>query len=233
MIDVVVGTDTYGRVKAVGKTAIVTKFSMLQMLPVGPLQSYYVWGPATTKTSGIPLLAQVQQVKMRGFPLARVNRTSVVFAYFRAVFAALVLAGFIVTFSGFVFSRDGKPMDDHALMINQFAEACLVTGVVGGILTYLIPTTGRRERAIRTYCSEMLGACIDPAQVAPEVTAAIREALPPPDNPDRVSGTRSRADHVQELILTRCDAAANAGRDLEAKTDDLLDQLRHFDRGNT
>ena len=56
MMSVVVGTDTYGQVKAVDKTAVVTMFSMVQMLPVRPIKSYYVWGPTTSETTGVPFL---------------------------------------------------------------------------------------------------------------------------------------------------------------------------------
>lgn len=229
MIHVVVGTDSYGRVKAVGKTAVVTTFSMVQSLPFGPLESYSVWGPATSETEGVPFFAQVRKVTLCGVPLARVDRTSVAFAYARAVLAVLVIFGFIGTFMGLILSREGRELDDFGRTAIQLAEACLVTGVVGGVLTYLVPTAGRRERAIRTYCGEMLGVCIDPGRVAPAVADAIREALPQPDDPKRASVPRPRTEHVRELILTRCDAATGPGDDCEAMTDELLDQLRHLD----
>ena len=227
---VVVGTDTYGRVKAVDKTAIVTMFSMVQLMPVGPIESYYVWGPATSETSGVPFLAFVRSVKLRGLPLARVDRTSVAFAYVRAALAASVVGGFIVTFTGLIFSLDGRPMDDFATAVMRLAESCLVTGVVGGVLTYLVPTTGRRERAIRRYCGEMLGVAIDPGRLGAEVAVAVRELLPRLDRPHRAGEPRSRAESVRELILTRCDVATDAGLKCEEVTDDLLDQLREFDR---
>jgi hypothetical protein len=230
MMHVVVGTDTYGRVKAVDKTTIVTMFSMVQLLPVAPIKSYYVWGPATSEVTGVPFLASIRSIKLRGVPLVRVDRTSAAFAYVRAALAALVLVGFIGTFSGLIFSANGKPMDDFALTVIRLAEGCLATGVAGGVLTYIVPTTSRRERAIRTYCGEMLGVCIDPGRVVPEVAVAVREMLPQFASPARAGVIRPRSEYVQELILTRCDAATAASPDCEALTDELLDQLRHLDR---
>jgi hypothetical protein len=228
MIHVIVGSDTYGRVRAVGKTAIVTSFLMIQVLPVVPLKSYYAWRPSTSESSGIPFLAHVKKAKVHGVPLARIDLISVLFAYMRAVLGALLLFGFIGSFAGLVISANVKPIDDVALTMIRFAEGCLIIGVVGGILTYLVPTTSRRERAIRVYCGEMLGACIDPRRLIPEAAAVIRESLPQFDNADRAGMTRS--EYVCKLILARCNVAADARRECEATTDQLLDQLRHFDR---
>lgn len=228
MMHVVVGTDTYGRVKAVDKTAIVTLFSMAQMLPIAPIKSYYVWGPAKSEDSGVPFLASVRSIKLRGVPLARVDPCSVAFAYIRAVLAALFGVGFIGTFMGFVFSSNGKPMDDFALSVIRFAEACLALGVVGGVLTYFVPSISRRERAIRTYCGEMLGVSIDPGRVASEVALGIREMVSHLGYTDRANATRSG--FVRELVLTRCHVATEDGPDFELQTDKLLDQLRHLDR---
>lgn len=230
MMHVVVGTDTYGRVKTVDKTAIVTEFWMVQMLPFVPLKSYYVWGPATSEIQGVSLLAPARSVERRGIPLARVDRISVAFAYVRGALAAMVIVGFMGVFTGLIFSRDGRPMDDSAMKMMRLAESCLFTGVVGGVSTYLVPTTGRRERAIRTYCAEMLGVAIDPKRVAPEVAVAVREMLLQPGTPDRSGVPRSRSEYLRALILSRCDAAIDAGLDCDALTDELLDQLGRSDR---
>ena len=66
MIHVVVGTDSYGRVKRLGKTAVVTTFSMAQLLPLWPVKSYYVWGQAMSEAEGIPYLASIRKVALRG-----------------------------------------------------------------------------------------------------------------------------------------------------------------------
>jgi len=230
MMYVVVGTDTYGRVKAVNKTAIVTVFSMLQMLPFVPIKSFYVWGPVTSESKGIPFFGSIRKIKLRGIPLARVDRTSVAFAYIRGLLAALVIIGFIGTFTGLVFSANGKPMDDFAQTVIHLAWACLAIGVAGGVLTYLVPTISGRERAIRKYCGEMLGVCIDPGKVVPKVALAVREMLPPLASPDVGCVIRSRSEHLRELILARCDLVTEAGSNGESRTDELLDQLRHLDR---
>jgi hypothetical protein len=88
---------------------------------------------------------------------------------------------------------------------------------------------GRRERAIRNYCGELLGTCIDPGRVAPQFAVAIRETLPPFDDQDRAGVTKSRSELVHELILARCNAATEAGRDCESRTDELLDLLWGMD----
>ena len=230
MMHLVVGTDTYGRVKVVGKTAIVTTFSMFQLLPVEPLKSYYVWGPTKSRTEGIPFLAQVQKVTIRGVPLACVDRHSVAIAYLRAILAVMVMFGFMPVFVGLMMNLSGHRMDDFAVTVVGLGGGCLATGAAVGVLTYVVPTTSRRERAIRTYCGEMLGVCIDPAWVAPEAADAIRVALPRLKNLDREAAAGPRSEYLRELIRTRCDDAAGAKHDSEARTDELLDQLRHLDR---
>lgn len=50
MVPVVVGTDSYGRVKCVGKTPIVTRFEMLQMFPLRPIESMYFCGMGEEET---------------------------------------------------------------------------------------------------------------------------------------------------------------------------------------
>lgn len=229
MFHAVVGTDVYGRIKAVNRTAIVTTFSMLQLLPFKPLRSYYTWGLTEWKTTGIPLLAQERTATIRGVELARVDRISVAFAYARAAFAAMTLFGFMITLVALM-SLGDKPMDNFARTLTQLAEACLVAGVAGGLLTYLIPTTGRRERAIRRACGELLGVCIDPALITPEAAAALREALPHFGESDREDATQQRSHCVRELVQTRCDVATGTGHDCEFRTDELLDQLAHLER---
>ena len=152
------------------------------------------------------------------------------FAYVRAALAALVVVGFIGTFTGLISSANGQPMDDFALTVTRLAQACLVTGVAGGGLSWFVPTTRRRGWAFRTFWGVRLGVCIDPGRVVPEVAVAVREMLPQFDSTDRAGVTRSRSEYLRELILARCDAAAGTGPDWEALTDDLLDQLRHLDR---
>lgn len=226
---VVVGTDSYGRVKAVKKTAIVTSFSMVQMLPVVPIKSYYVWGRAESEESGVPLLASVRNVKLRGLPLARVDRMSVLLAYIRAAFAAMVLFGFIGTLIGLLLSAN-KPLDEFAMNGIRLAEVSLGAGVACGIATYFVPTLSRRERTIRTYCGEILPACVDPGRLAPDYANAIRELLAEPGNPEPVGLPQHRFDLMRALILTRCDAGITGEPQYESVTDDLLEQLRHLNR---
>jgi hypothetical protein len=84
MFHVHMGTDTYGKVKQVGPTAVVTKFAMVSGMPLLPLESYYYAG--TGEEEGIPILMTMR--KVHGLPLARLNMLSVVIAYARAVSGA-------------------------------------------------------------------------------------------------------------------------------------------------
>jgi hypothetical protein len=142
----------------------------------------------------------------------------------------MVMFGFMPVFVGLMMNLNGHRMDDFAVTIVGLGGACLATGAAVGVLTYVVPTTSRREQAIRRYCGEVLGVCIDPARVVPEAADAIREALPQLKNLDREAAAGPRSECLRELIRTRCDVAAGAKHDSETRTDELLDQLRHLDR---
>jgi hypothetical protein len=227
---VVVGTETYGRVKSVEETAIVTQFAMLQMLPAVPIKSYYVWGPAESESTGVPFLASVVKMRLRGVPLARIDWLSVTMTYIRAVLAPLALFGVMGTVVSLVSSANGQPMDHFALTATRLAWISLAAGIVGGGLTYLMPTVSRRERAIRMYCGEILGVCIDPRRVTPDIADALRDIVTQPARRKEKGASPSRWKCLRELVLLRCDAATTADRNFESRTDDLLEQLRNLDQ---
>jgi hypothetical protein len=216
------GTDTYGRVKAVCGTPIVTKFAMLQFLPVFPLQSFYFLGAGATETTGIPLLASSQSAVIYGIPLASVDTTSVFMAYARGVFGALAVCGFIVIVPGIMYLT-GENLDDFAILATRGLLIALIVGIVGGLLTYAIPVTPRREREIRQYCAEVLGVSADPARVQADWGVMIEEFV----NQSSWPQGDPRIQLLRELVFTRAKIAkAIDPVRMELKTDELLEELR-------
>ena len=90
---VTAGTDTYGRVKNVGGTSVVTKFAMLSALPLWPVQSFFYCGISEKQTEGVPFLCWSTTTTISGMPLTCVDRYSVLMAYLRGAFAALTVLG--------------------------------------------------------------------------------------------------------------------------------------------
>ena len=140
MIHIDVGTDTYGRVKSVSGTPIVTSFFMCNGLPVYPLRSYYFVGAGPTESSGIPVLAGTQSTAIVGIPLASVDVASVVMAYVRGLCGALVVLGSIVIVFG-IMVRNGNPPNASLMAAVRVILTLFVIGAVGGLLTYAIPLT--------------------------------------------------------------------------------------------
>lgn len=222
---IVAGTDTYGRVKTVGGTPIVTKFAMFQFLPVYPVQSFYYAGPGRTETSGIPFVASSQTVAIRGVPLARVDRLSAAMAYTRAIFGTMAVFGFMAIVP-LVMQLTGEHLDDFATSAMRVLVGCFLAGTAGGLLTYAIPLTPGRERRIRRCCGELLGMAVDPARVAADASAAIEEyaALAAP----REIPATPRFALLQQLATVRSRIARRMDVDaMEWETDQLLDRLDH------
>lgn len=93
MIVVTIGADSYGRVKSVDGTPVVTKFGMLSGLPIWPICSYYRYGGDMRSLSGIPLVFHLENVLVHGLPLSRIDRLSVAMAYLRGLAGAMILFG--------------------------------------------------------------------------------------------------------------------------------------------
>ena len=226
MIHIKAGTDTYGRVKAVAGTAIVTKFAMLQFLPVFPLRSYYFIGKGPTTKSGVPFIASTQETSIVGLPLASIDVASVLMAYLRAVSATLALVGFLALVPGIMYLT-GEHLDNLAMMLTKGLLASFGTSIVGGLLTYVIPLTSRRDREIRGLCAEILGVSADPARVTLEAQSLIRGAI----NDPRLMTDDPRTRKIRQLIATRLELASpEDALTLEDRTDDLLEQLRTEDQ---
>jgi hypothetical protein len=176
MIHVAIGEDTYGAVRRVKGTSIVTKFFMLQALPIYPLESYYLVRLGRKSGTGIPLVAYQTKRKIVGLPCRRINRLSVIVAYIRGVGAAMVLFPTIFFMGGAVMR-----LSNANFRPDKFAQlAAMVFGIVlalglafslpSYILTFYVPS---RERAIRLVCARVLGVAADLANVRHDVQSDI------------------------------------------------------------
>lgn len=222
-MSVTTGTDTYGRVKNVGGTPVVTKFVMLQFLPIYPLQSFYFTGTGSTETSGVPFIASSQTVVVNGIPLERVDRLSVAMAYFRGIFAALAVIGFM-SIVPIIMHFTGEHLDAFALIAMRGLIGCFIVGIIGGALTYLIPLTPWRERQIRHYCGEALGICVDPARVSADTAVAIEEYVARVVSQGIPDDSRSAC--IQQLISSRLNIAQGIDAiAMERQTEEIMDRL--------
>lgn len=223
MATVYAGTDTYGRVKTVCGTPVVTQFAMLQFLPIYPLQSFYVTGSGVTESTNVPFVASIQLAEIHGIPLANLDRLSVFIAYMRSVFAVAVVVGFMGVLVPGVMYLTGEHLDGFALNLLRCMLAALISGIVGGTATYLIPLTTRRERDIRSYCHELLGIAIDPARLPADTATRVLQFA----DQDQDTVDQRRLGLIRDLIGIRVKLAADTSdRTSESTTDDILFQLR-------
>ncbi len=226
------GTDTYGKVKRVGPTTIVTKFAMLSALPLWPVESYYYAGPGESRTEGIPFISWSTTTAIRGMPLARIDRLSVLMAYIRAVCGTMLVFGsFSIIF--LVMSLNNRQLDNFQYGATCFLLILFCAGALGGILTYCLPyQMTRRESDIRRACGELLGICADPALVRQDVAQAVLTSLRDQDtagNCDPFDARPVRVDRRDSLVqLARVRAMMalrQSGESLERRTDELLAQI--------
>jgi hypothetical protein len=218
---VTVGSDTYGRVKKVGTTPIVTRFGMISSLPVYPLESFYFVRFGERTSHGIPFFAEIRSTEVRGVPLARIDKLSVAMAYLRGLFGALVLFGFVGTFMASMMWITGEHLDELAMLMAKCVGLCFVGGIIGGGLTYAVPLTTQREKEIRRLCVTIFGISLDPARVRRDYARKIESFLdgfpPAPGEPER----------ALELARTRVRIALGEPKEpLEDHTDDLLERIR-------
>jgi len=231
MVSVTAGSDTYGSVKKVGGTPVVTKFAMLNFIPLYPLVSFYYAGAGRETWAGVPFVFSVSSTPILGFPLARIDRLSVVMAYVRGAFGTLMVVG-AFSIVGLVMRLSGGRMDDFAMKMTFVLLGCLVVGVVGGALSYLVPLgVSERERRIRVACGGVLGLDADPALVRSDVARQLRQILKENAGLMDTAGGRSRrqgdaVDPALRLVLTRLEIALGGDREeREALTDRLLEKL--------
>ena len=220
MLHVHIAADTFGRVKTVGGTSVVTRFWGVQMIPLLPTASYYVPATATEHADGVPCVA---------IPLARVDLTSTSMAYLRGLCGALFVLGFIAIVPLYsIWLNIGPGPDEYGIMMMKVLIVFFIAGIVGGVSTYFIPTMSLRERQIREYCSLVIGPAIDPARVTAETALEIqRTALDLTAEVELVS-TNGLKELRCQLVLVRCQVAIGDGEDdAERTTDDLLRQLNN------
>ena len=203
MLDLTVGTDTYGKVKSVGGMPIVTHFRMLHFLPLFPLTSYYCV-TTTRYEESLPFSGGIHEAVVEGFPLAKCDKTSVVMAYARGLFAALTVLGFIGSiFTVITYFSSG--LDTFGLYAMRGALSSLAIGAILGLATYFIPTTNWRERQLRRECGSFLGHCIDPARLTVDAANYVLQFTDQP--PTNLAANFERCALLEELIKTRVQIA--------------------------
>ncbi len=222
MYHVTVGSDTYGRVKKVGSTPIVTRFGMVSSLPVVPLESFYFERLGDSTSKGIPFLVQIRSTTIEGIPLARLDMLSVAMTYARGLFGTMAIMGFVGTFMVFMMWVTGERLDETATIMAKCVATCFAIGTVAGLCTYVVPfqmTT--REREIRRLCGTILGISADPARVRCDFARAIESFL----NGSEIAPGMLELAH--ELARTRLRIALGEPQTaLEDHTDDILERIR-------
>jgi hypothetical protein len=202
---------------------------MLSAVPLWPLESYYYLGPGQSSFEGVPFLFGTTTTEIRGIPLEKIDRLSVLMAYARAVCAVMVVFGMFFIFT-FIAAQNAPPPDDFALGIRYVLGSMLCAGIVAGLLTYCLPFQMTvRERRIRRCCGAVLGIDADPALVREDVAQSILGALADHDGAagaDPFEPASVRANSSASLIqLARVRAVLALGGDrgsLERRTDELL-----------
>jgi hypothetical protein len=136
------------------------------------------------------------------------------------IFGFLAIVPLIMVFTG-------ERMDEFAVTTMRLMITSFVIGIVGGVLSYAIPFTPRRERRIRKSCGELLQICADPARVPADMSVAIEQyavaaaSYLPPNDPSSVL--------VQHLVIIRARIARGIDvNTMEQKTDEILDRLNQL-----
>lgn len=224
-----VGTDTYGRVKRVGNTAIVTKFFAVGGFPLGSVTSYYVVGKRKFPADKPPLADIRQLGPIEAIPLRRVDAASERMALIRACLGVLIAVGAL--FGGLpllirlVSIMPARPMDEYQTLMVTGGAVTLV-GCLGGLLSYARGSAPPREATIRRRCGELLGICIDPAAVTEDSARWIYDFVTHDGAPD----ADTRLNLLRELVTIRCLLARRRPQTTEeAATDKLLERLDQLD----
>ena len=229
MFHVHIGFDTYGRVKAVGRTPIVTRFFAVSFLPVIPMNSYYLAGIGRMKYETL-----TEGKVIQGYPLSSLNYFSVLMAYYRGFCAVLVLAGCVVIVPLFALLM-GERLDEMGMMMVHGLLISLVVGIFLGLASYLPFPIAPREATIRRMCGTVLGVCADPALVRADVAEGIALEMQPhlvraKDRPElEDSPEQQRLKLLCELVCLRAAMAGRGAADptresLEQETDKLLEK---------
>lgn len=163
---VTAGSDIYGAVRRVDGTPIVTKFAMLQFVPLFPLESYYLRRVAKKSGVSVPLLGGYSSQAIAGLRLAKLDRLSVLVAYLRGIGAVLAVVSCIGLFGMLVTSFSGTPMNAEQRMIAAACAVILGVGLLISVPTYYFTfVVAQRDMEIRRACAKWLGLAADPAQI--------------------------------------------------------------------
>lgn len=233
MLIVTFGSDTYGRVKRVGKTSVVTKFIMLQFMPMFPLGSFFHARRGNSGNDLVSLLYGIDATAARAIPLARIDWLSVAMAYFRGACGALALVGSMSLIPG-IMRLSGERPDRFAVIVTQVLVACLVVGAAGGAASYCLPwQVGSRKKLIRCACGEVLGMHVDPAsfqqEFAHEFEVLFRNAIAGDEMQAAAEQveSRERFDLLLALIAARLQISLGVSQPaIEQRTDELLEEIR-------
>jgi hypothetical protein len=219
--------DTFGRVKTVRGTSVVTRFRGVKMIPLRPEASFYVSENAEEQQD-VGVFTAIE--------CARIDRTSVAMAYWRGLCAGMLLIGFVAVVPLYMLWLDAKPGPDALGILKMKVLIVLfVVGAVGGILSYFVPTISQRERQIREHCGVVLGPAIDPAQVTCAAAEEIQSTpfAQPDSDPADPERAQAAADTHRwplrcKLVLARCRIALDEDvATAEQTTDELLQQMRY------
>jgi hypothetical protein len=229
---IVYGSDLFGMIKKVERTPIVTRFAMLQFLPIYPIQSLYLIRLGPNETSGVPLIHQQTEQAIHGLPLAKISRLSVCISYIRGTAAVALIFGLLFWFAGppgsAVKKINRETMLAHRLLTVTLLSYALIGGGGSYGLTYVVP---RREKNIRTACGSILGIAADPALLNPDATRHLLDQVNPLlsqqeiRDPATLLNSRAPAGSNAPLLLTWARAQIAAGNDreaMESATDYLL-----------
>lgn len=159
--------------------------------------------------------------------MARIDKLSVVMAYFRAFCGTLALVGCMVIVPGIMWLT-GEHLDSVVILFTRVLVGCLAVGTTCGLLSYLLPfKVTARERAIRRACNEIIGIAADPALLKVTAAEAIGRLLTDEPLPATSDGLSHPACELKrELVDVRLGIARGEQREpLEWRTDQLLATL--------
>ena len=219
MPPVTVGSDTYGKTQVVDGTPIVTKFAMVSLLPVWPLESFYFAGFGEQTGTMIPFVGGSTSQKIIGIPMARLHTQSVCLAVARGIAGAMLVFGLPPALIGVVNYLTGERMDAGAKIAITVMSVLAVVGAVAGAATYLIGrTVDARSRAIRSACGRVLGVAADPAFAKADAADAIKRTVDAElaargvPNPDAAVLARTTAPReILDLLIVRTRAKLARG----------------------
>jgi hypothetical protein len=216
------GHSHVGRAKRVAGMPIATRFLTLFYVPIFPLKSFYFRrAVAREQQASVGIWFSEEAI---GVPLARLDWISVLAGYLRGALRALaVFFGTMAAILLVVHFGDHRRAQADAVVF-LMALVPLAVVAAGGLLTYAIPLTSRRERHIRERCAELLQVSADPARLPANLAAALLRGAAAPVTGDAARG--SRIELLRRLVAARARIAlASDAAQAERETDLLLDQL--------